>query len=289
MSVHVPEDQLRKALGQVDELESLGGGGQGLVWRVKQHGRERVVKVIPGNADPVRIAREIDALKAVNSPRVMSFFETLTVVDGAERWPAIVGEYIPGGTVADRLVAGDQPSPANALLCCRGVFEGIAAIHAQERVHRDVKPQNVALRGGQWADPVVLDLGLVRDLEDSITRYPNLVGTLPFMAPEQLRQERAVKRTDVFGTGAMLFLLLTGELPYYDQAADANRSPDAVRRTMLDRVEQPGWPRWSRVQQTLDSDIADLLARLLAVEAYERPTVAAAMTLFDDLLVARGM
>ena len=288
MAVQVPEEPVRRALGDVEELEALGGGGQGHVWRVKQGGVERVVKVIPGDADPARVEREVQALQAVTSPRVMSFFDTLTVVHGAKRWPAIQGEYIAGGTVADRLTAGDRPGADDALACCRGVLEGVAAIHEQGLVHRDIKPQNIALRGGSWSEPVVLDLGLVRDLDDSITRYPNLIGTLPFMAPEQLRQERAVKRTDVFGVGAMLFLMLTGELPYVDGAADAGLSPEACRRAMLDRLEQPGWPRWSRVQSALGTEVADLLARLLAVEAYERPTVEAAITAFDEILSATG-
>ena len=288
VAVRVPEEPVRRALGDVEELEALGGGGQGHVWRVKQDGVERVVKVIPGDADPARVEREVQALRAVASPRVMSFFDTLTVVHGTERWPAIQGEYIAGGTVADCLAAGRPPRAEEALTCCRGVLEGIAAIHEQGLVHRDIKPQNVALRGGSWSEPVVLDLGLVRDLDDSITRYPNLIGTLPFMAPEQLRQERAVKRTDVFGVGAMLFLLLTGELPYVDETADAGLSPEAWRRVMLDRVEEPGWPRWSRVQSALVPDVADLLARLLAAEAYERLTVQAAIASFDEVLSVTG-
>jgi len=288
VAVEIPEEPLRRALGEVEELEALGGGGQGHVWRVKQDGVERVVKVIPGDADPARVEREVRALRAVASPRVMSFFDTLTVVHGAQRWPAIRGEYVPGGTIADRLAVGESPRPEEALDCCRGVLEGVAAIHEQGLVHRDIKPQNVALRGGSWSEPVVLDLGLVRDLDDSITRYPNLIGTLPFMAPEQLRQERAVKRTDVFGVGAMLLMLLTGELPYVDAVADGGLPPDAFRRAMLDRVEDPGWPRWSRVQSTLGPDVADLLARLLAGEAYERPTVQAAIAALDELLTPPG-
>jgi len=244
------------------------------------------VKVIPGTTDAARVEREVQALRSVRSSRVMSFFGTLTVASGQDRWPAIEGEYVPGGTVHDRLKAGESPDVDEALACCRGVLEGVEAIHEQGLVHRDVKPENVALRNGQWADPVVLDLGLVRDLEDSITRYPNLVGTLPLMAPEQLRLERAVKRTDVFATGAMLMLLLTGELPYVDAGSDVGLSPEERRRLMLDRVEQPGWPRWSRVQDKLDPAVADLLARLVATEAYERPTVGAALGLLDQLVSA---
>ena len=108
------------------------------------------------------------------------------------------------------------------------------------------------------------------------------------MAPEQLRLERAVKRTDVFGVGALLFHLLTGELPYVDWTADRALSPEDWRRAMLDRVEDPGWPRWSRVQGLLFPQVAELLARLLATEAYERPTVQKTIVSFDELLASEG-
>lgn len=287
MAIDISDDAVRDAIGEVEDLESLGGGGQGRVWRVKQGGVENVVKVLDADADSARVEREVQALKAVNSPRVMSFLDTLTVAFDGKDLPAIQGEFIPGGTVADRLAADDRPSVDDALACSKGVLEGVAAIHELDLVHRDIKPQNVALRDGKWGEPVVLDLGLVRDLETSITRYPNLVGTLPYMAPEQLRQERAVQRTDVFGIGAMLFLLLTGELPYVDNSADQGLGAEEWRRAMLDRVDQPGWPRWSHVQGALDPGVADLLARLLADEAYERPSVEAAIAQFDNLMATR--
>ena len=110
LAVNVPEEPVRQALGDVDELEALGGGGQGRVWRVKQNGMERVIKVIPGDTDPARVEREVRALQAVTSPRVMAFFDTLTVVHGRKRWPAIRGEYVAGRTVADRLETGQRPS-----------------------------------------------------------------------------------------------------------------------------------------------------------------------------------
>jgi len=284
----IDEDAVRRALGDLEELEDLGGGGQGQVWRVKQNGQETVVKVIP-DAEPERVRREAESLKSISSSRVMAFHDTLVVDDGGKQLPAIRGEYIVGGTIADALQAGQRPTIEEALLSARGVLEGLTVIHDQDLVHRDIKPQNVALRGGAWDDPVVLDLGLVRDLvASSITRYPQVLGTLPFMSPEQLRLERAVKRTDVFAVGALLMLLISDQLPYVDPAADQGLGGDDWRRVMLARSERPDWPRWAQLQGVLDQDVAEQLAELLATEAYQRPSVARAIELIDEVLASRA-
>lgn len=282
----VDEDAIRRALGEIEELEDLGGGGQGHVWRVKQNGQETVLKVIR-EANAERVQREAESLRRISSPRVMAYHDTAVINDRGKDWPAIRGEFVSGGTVADALQRGAQATLEQAVLCARGVLQGLTAIHEQDLVHRDIKPQNVALRDGKWEEPVVLDLGLVRDLGTSITRYPQVLGTLPFMAPEQLRLERAVKRTDVFAVGALLLLLLTGQLPYVDPQSDQGLSGDDWRQAMLARAEQPGWPRWAQVQSQLDEDVAELLAQLLVTEAYERPSVPRSIELIDELVANR--
>ncbi len=287
-AVTMDEHAVRRALGEVEELEELRPGGQGRVWRVKQDGQESVLKVIPGAEDAERVRREAESLRSISSEHVMSYHGTIVVEHGADRWPAIRGEYVPGGTVADALERSERPTTGQALLCGRAILEGLAAIHELGLVHRDIKPQNVALRNGAWDEPVVLDLGLVRDLDNSITRYPEMLGTLPFMAPEQLRLERAVRRTDLFAVGALLLFVLTGELPYIDSQADNGLDSDRLRHVMLARTEQPGWPRWAQLQVHLDQDVAELLARLLGTEPYERPTIEQSIELIDAALVSRA-
>ena len=281
------EAAVRRALGDLEDIEDLGGGGQGRVWRVRQNGQDTVLKVIPGAEDAERVRREAESLRSINSPWVMAYHDTTVVEDAGQRWPAIRGEYVPGGTVADALRTNNRPTVEQALECTLGVLEGITAIHNHGLVHRDIKPQNVALRKGAWDEPVVLDLGLVRDLDNSITRYPEMLGTLPFMAPEQLRLERAVKRTDVFAVGALLMFMLTGELPYIDSQADQGLDSDGLRRAMLARTERADWPRWAQLQAQLDPEVAQLLAHLVATEAYERPTVERSIELVNQVLAAR--
>jgi serine/threonine protein kinase len=284
----VSEAAVRAAVGNVDEFESLGGGGQGLVWRVRRGNDVDVVKVLH-EVDAERAEREVGALQRVNSRHVMQYRGTLTVVDGNRTFAAIRGEFIPGGTVMTRIQRDEWPSEVDALRCVRAVLLALEALHDVDLVHRDIKPENVALRDGHWDEAVVLDLGLVRDLvAASITQYPQLLGTLPYMAPEQLRLERAVKRTDVFAVGVLIYALLTRELPYVSESEDQALNLDQLRRRMLERTDSSDWPRWSRVQQALQPDVATLLSRLLEPDAFSRPRVGEAIRLTDDILAERA-
>jgi serine/threonine protein kinase len=176
----IPQEPIRSALDGIDDLEFIDRGGQGDACRIRRGGGgDEVLKVIIG-ADSARVAREIATMQAVSNPHVMRFFEAGLLHHQGGDYPFIVGEYIAGDSVARRLEAGSWPSRREALQTMIGVLDGLAAIHGAEIVHRDIKPGNVALRQDDWTNPVILDLGLVRDLVgDSITVYPNLLGTIP--------------------------------------------------------------------------------------------------------------
>lgn len=289
MKVEEVAESLAAALGGAEGLEHLDDGGQGLVWRFQEGGGELVVKVMKTDNGSARIEQEIAALGSIDSPFVMKFSGSFEFEHQGTMLQAIKGEFIPGGTVQDKLVEGGPPSSVEALHFAHGALLGIKAIHDHGRIHRDVKPKNIALRDGEWATPVVLDLGLVRNLEEtSITLYPQLLGTLPFMAPEQLRQERAVKRTDVFGIGAVLFYSLTGTHPFFDPVTDEGMPTDDLRLKMIERCDELGWPRWSNLPVALDEDVAAFIGSLIAADAFERPSVEAALADCESLLRARG-
>jgi eukaryotic-like serine/threonine-protein kinase len=275
----IPESALRSAIDGVDELEFIDRGGQGDAWRLRRNGGgDEVLKVIVG-ADPARVHREIEVMETIRDRYVMRFTETGTATHAGSTYPLIIGEYVSGGSLASRLQADEWPNEREALEVLIGVLRGLAAIHAAEVVHRDIKPGNIALRGDAWSEPVILDFGLVRDmLGTSITIYPNLLGTIPFMAPEQLRKERAVRRSDVFAAGVTLFLLLTKEHPFFD-TGEQNLAVEVLE----ERVRDDDRPRWDQVTGIAD-DIREPLERMLMPDAFERPRAALAADVLQSIL-----
>ena len=160
----VPESAIRNAIDGIDELVFIDRGSQGDAWRLRRNGGgDELLKVIVG-ADTERVAREIRSMQAVDDPRVMRFTEAGSLQHAGTEYPFIIGEYVSGASIAARMQAGQWPSETEALAAIVGVLRGLAAIHEQEIVHRDIKPGNIALRNDDWADPVILDLGLVRDM-----------------------------------------------------------------------------------------------------------------------------
>lgn len=277
-SPRIPESAIRSAIEGIDELEFIDRGGQGDAWRLRRKGGgDEILKVIVG-ADSQRVAREIQTMQAVNDPHVMQFTEAGSLDHSGTVHPFIIGEYVPGASVGSRIENREWPTEQEALAATIGVLRGLTAIHEQEIVHRDVKPGNIALRNDDWTDAVILDLGLVRDmLGDSITVYPSLLGTVPFMAPEQLRRERAVRRSDVFAVGVTLFVLLTQGHPFLDPGEQA-----VPIEVLEERVSDDDRPRWNA--SGIADDVRELLERMLHPEAFRRPRADASADALQSIL-----
>lgn len=249
----------------------LGAGAFGETWRVSHAGSaDRAVKLIFDPAYPAdRLDREAEGLRRANSPHVVDLLEVQQVhVNGMDR-QALVFEYIDGGAVASRLQPGVPVSPDDVRAFARGVIAGVAELHAQQTVHRDIKPENIALRGGDWSQPVLLDLGLAKVLDQhSLTAYPAIMGTVPFMAPEQLKGERARPLADMFAVGVVLHLMLAGQHPFYGPRAQAVDDIAAVR--LIEAGPKP-------LPATTPPHLATLVARLLSAEAYKRGSATRAL------------
>jgi eukaryotic-like serine/threonine-protein kinase len=277
----LPESAIRSAVSSIDELDFIDGGGQSDAWRLRRNGGgDEVLKVII-SADPVRVAREIATMQAITNPHVMGFTESGELTHGGTTYSFIIGEYVSGRSLASRIEADEWPDEKEALAAMIGTLQGLAAIHAEQVVHRDVKPGNIALRASDWRQPVVLDLGYVRDmLGTSITVYPNRVGTVPYMAPEQLRKERAVRRSDVFSAGVTLFQLASKEHPFLDV------NENIAIEVFEERIRDSDWPKWDDVQSIAD-EVKEVLAHMLKPNAYERPRADAAADVLQTILDSR--
>ncbi|MFN8061593.1 MAG: protein kinase [Gemmatimonadaceae bacterium] len=212
-------------LGVYEVLGPLGAGGMGEVYRARDTrlGREVALKVLP-TADAARddrrarFAREARAIAALSHPNICALFD----VGESAGHDFIVMELLHGDTLAARLSRSVGTVPLReALQIGAAIADALAAAHSAGFVHRDLKPANVMLTAHGVK---VLDFGLARALTapavdaqtvtDAQTSAGIVLGTLPYMAPEQVEGKATDARTDIFALGAVLYELLTGVRPF---------------------------------------------------------------------------
>ncbi len=202
-------------------LESLiGRGSHGLVFRGEalQDGQKVAVKV-PLFLDEQRYARferEARMLAKVDHPNLSRFVD----FGFDEGRPLIVTEYFGGRRLDEVMVeAGGCVRWERAVEIMTPVLEALAALHDADVVHRDVKPSNILVKhDGGRLDVRLIDLGICREheLDDrtNITEDSQVLGTLSYMAPEQLMNYTVDARSDIYAAGCVLFELLCDRLPF---------------------------------------------------------------------------
>ena len=212
--------------GRYEILDPIGAGGMGEVWRARdtELGREVAVKVLPAEvADSPdrrkRFEREARATAGLNHPNLLTVHDVGIENDR----PYLVTELLEGETLR-RMLRHGRPAPASAVAWSMDVARGLAAAHNKNVVHRDLKPDNVFLTTDNRVK--ILDFGLAKILETEIsteeetaalssdTAAGTLLGTMGYMAPEQLRGDPVDTRTDVFSFGCVLYEMLSGTRPF---------------------------------------------------------------------------
>jgi len=198
----------------------LGRGGMGILYLAVEPGLDRRValKLIA----PEAAAEEVFARRFAEESRIAASIEHPNVVPiyaaGEERGvPYIAMRYVSGSDLSRRIADDGRLEPRRAAALIAQVAEGLDAIHAAGLVHRDVKPANVLLSGEQGSEHAYLtDFGVARNLatESGLTQTGRFVGTLDYVAPEQIAGGTADARVDVYALGCLLFKLLTGEVPF---------------------------------------------------------------------------
>ncbi|MFJ7523839.1 serine/threonine-protein kinase [Streptomyces griseus] len=246
----------------------LGTGSFGETWRVQRADRDAAYKIIyRDDAGSERLRREIQSYRRVASVNVVRLDDALPLQIGSRRCAALVFEYIDGGDLA-RAIGESRPSRDQLSNLASGLLSGLSALHGAELLHRDLKPANIALRGGDYSHPVILDLGLAKLLDvESITRYPQSIGTPLYMAPEQLEGNRAMRASDLWAVGAVLYEAATGFHPFWS-AGESVTLEDFVERLKT----QPEIP------EQIAPGIANLITRFLSHAIHRRGTVEKAIT-----------
>ncbi len=237
-----------KRMGNFEVVREIGQGGMGVVYLARQPALERLVvlkklrrELLVDSSMLERFQREARAAAAVHHQNVVGVYDCFE----ARGDHYIAQEFVEGQDLRSILVQLGRLDPEVAALIALEVARGLEEIHARGIVHRDLKPGNVLI--GSTGETKIADFGIaVEGKADGLTRPGTLVGSIPYMAPEQILGLRADQRSDVFLFGILLFEMIVGTPPYQDPADD-------LLETLLERMQDeryveprriaPGTPR----------------------------------------------
>lgn len=245
-----------KSVGGYKLLDRLGAGGMGAVYRGRSRsGREVAVKVVHAQyaEDPVfrtRFRQEIEAVRKVSG----AFTAPVVDADPEAVRPWMATQYVPGRSLADRLRERGPMRGVELRQLALGLVEALRDIHRAGVVHRDLKPANVLMAED---GPRVIDFGISRAAENhqTLTETGQMIGTPPFMSPEQFTDARTVgPASDVFSLGALLVYAVTGRGPF-----DADSPYLTAYRVVHDEPVLDGLPQPMRavLERCLAKDVAD--------------------------------
>ncbi len=237
-----PKLMIGKTISHYRILEKLGSGGMGVVYKAQDTKLDRTValKFLPPELTRDEQARkrfihEAKAASALDHPNICTIHE-IDETDEGQIFIAMA--CYRGEPLTEKLERGTL-TPEEALRIATEVAQGLAKAHAQDIVHRDVKPGNVFIADDGQVK--ILDFGLAKlGGLTKLTREGSSVGTVAYMSPEQARGEEVDARTDVWSLGVMLYEMLTGRLPFsgdYEQAVVygiLNETPRPVRAVAPD-------------------------------------------------------
>src|SRR5882672_2588950 len=253
-------------------LKKLGAGGMGEVYLAQDTKLDRkvAIKVLP--ADSVakenakkRLIKEAQAAAKLDHPNICAIYD----VNEADSVTFIVMQYVEGETLAAKQ-RKKKLTLTTALDVARQTAAGLAEAHAHGIVHRDIKPQNIMITSRDQVK--ILDFGLCKQLQtdddvdyeaptESLLSTPGrMIGTMPYMSPEQVRGETVDASSDVFSLGVMFYEMLAGKHPFQAKS-------DAVTLSRILLAE----PLVSKRLRTQTSpELQGLLAKMLSKEREER-------------------
>lgn len=269
-------------------IERLLGRGMSEVYEVIDETLQerRALKILPrieqqdaGHRE--RLFREAEGTRRISHPNIVHI---CGVAPKAAAVPYFVMELLRGETMRQYLERAGPMAPGPALELIREAAAGLAAAHAAQIFHRDVKPDNLFLcgTGAKVTGLKVIDFGLARasagaaesggvDPAEAIGQGPAVMGTAEYMAPEQVVADPADARSDVYSLGMVMFRLITRELPF-----DSASSHDLLAHQLASTSPPPSW-----LIEHLDEGIDTLI--LTAVRKHPDNRYPSMLALLEDL------
>ncbi len=269
-------------LGPHEIVELVGAGGMGEVYKARDTRLDRIValKILPPDvsSDPerrARFTREAKTISQLNHPHICTLYDVGEAKLASAERPTpsaqyLVMEFLDGETLAARLTKGPLPL-AQALEVGAQIADALAAAHKHGVVHRDLKPGNVILAkagaklldfglaklagAGRWAQGAGDDSRPAATRSEPLTARGVIVGTLPYMAPEQLEGKPADARTDLWALGTILYEMLAGA-----RAFDGDSSASLIG-AILEREPEPVTKRRPLTPPALDRLVRKCLAK----------------------------
>jgi serine/threonine protein kinase len=190
--------------------------------------------------------------------------------------PYMAQPFIRGGSLLERLEREGRLELEVVVAVCLQVAEGLGALHRHGLVHRDLKPANILL--DEHGEAIVADFGLAKDSQGSLITEPGQpVGSIDYMAPEQIRAEPVTLAADVYSLGCVVFECLAGQPPFADR--------EGVQVLWAHLQDEPPDPCAGRPE--VPEDLARAVGRALEKDAASRPETATAFARMVQ--VAAGM
>lgn len=246
-----------------------GSGSFGSVYSCEKDGITYAIKIFNSSyifsefskGKDNRITREIEALKSVNHPNVVSYVDDGAYVDNGVRYLYVIMDYVEGVDLS-RYIKTYNIDFKKAISIFNSILQGVDAIHKQHIVHRDLKPANIYIT--QNEEIKILDFGLSKLIDfTSITSTGAEIGSPLYMSPEQVKDGKNIDyRSDYYALGVILFELLSKNTPYGEVHSRmelfykiTNEPPMSIRYFL----------------PTIPNEIDNLISALLEKENYKRP------------------
>jgi serine/threonine-protein kinase len=261
-----------KKLGSFEVLEELGQGGMGVVYLARQPALERLAvlkrirrELLDDRRMLERFHREARAAAAVHHNNVVAVYDCFPV--RGDHYIAL--EYVPGHDLREILTRIGRIDPDVAALIALEVIRGLEEIHASGTIHRDLKPANILV--GNDGVVKITDFGIALEWRaDGLTHPGTMIGSIPYMSPEQMQAQRVDSRSDLFTFGVLLYEMLVGRPPFVETEEDTSE-------TVLERMTRASFVSPRDCLRSVPRYLSRLVDRCLQANPSRRPASAEAV------------